>query len=144
MIESWLIELAQSGGAVIVNAVATDAWQAVRAGVARLFGTEDEKQQAVVLRRLDATAQDVVAAPAEDDQAVREQEITAWQTRLADLLAERPAAADELRLLLDELREQGVIVSGPVIGRTGPIVQTNTGGISVANSGVVSGDVNLR
>lgn len=33
---------------------------------------------------------------------------------------------------------------GPVLGRTGAAVQKHTGGVNVANSGVVSDDVNLR
>lgn len=99
----WLAQLGTTGALVLVQAAATDVWQLARTGFARLLGRGDRAREAVAERRLDALAAEVEQAlPAQRDE-VRRRLLPAWQTRLADLVEEDPAAADALQVLRDEL-----------------------------------------
>jgi hypothetical protein len=98
--------LAMSGAATLVGAMATDAWQAARSAIARLFGHGDKRRQEVAETRLDHAAAEVENADAAQRDQVRERLMGSWQTRLADLLEENPQEETELRLLIDRLRRQ--------------------------------------
>src|SRR5262245_51291073 len=63
MVAEWITSLAATGGATLVAAAATDAWQQAKAGFARLFGRGDHDREAAVARRLDALAGEVEQAP---------------------------------------------------------------------------------
>ncbi|MGA4846967.1 hypothetical protein ACOBQB_12140 [Streptomyces sp. G5(2025)] len=103
MSESWAA-LAAMGGGAVVQAIGTDAWAAVRTGVARLFGRGET--DAGTLARLDRTAADLDARPVADDPgAGRANPAHAWRTRFEDFLGalpddERSAAEQELRVLI--------------------------------------------
>jgi hypothetical protein len=136
----WAAALAGAGGAALVGAAATDAWQSARAGFARLLGRGDARRRELAETRLDATAAEVQRVGDAGREEVRRVLVSAWQTRLADLLAEDPDAAEELRALTEQ------IIAALPAGRqtwaravhTGAIIQTGGG---VANTGVVMGDV---
>jgi hypothetical protein len=99
----WLAQVGTTGAAVLVQAAATEVWQAARSGFVRLFGHGDGEREAVAERRLDALAAAVEQAPPEQRDQVRQRLLPAWQTRLSDLIEEDPATADALRALRDEL-----------------------------------------
>jgi hypothetical protein len=92
-----------TGAATLVQAAATEAWELARSGFARLLGRGDQEREAIVARRLDALASEVEQSPIEQRDELRQRLLPAWQTRLADLIEENPAAADALRNLRDEL-----------------------------------------
>ncbi|GGR70202.1 hypothetical protein [Streptomyces roseolus] len=97
MLEDQIVALAASGGAAVVAAMATDAWQPTREGVARLF----RRQGAEVEGRLDEDA--ALVAAAEDGEAAdaaRQALAPGWALRLRTLLAAHPEYAEELRTLL--------------------------------------------
>src|SRR5512142_494899 len=58
--------LAQTGVAVIVSAMATDAWQQVRGRLGRLFGRGRADQEAQALAELDETRTAIEAAATDD------------------------------------------------------------------------------
>ncbi|MEV4830584.1 hypothetical protein AB0K25_19965 [Micromonospora sp. NPDC049257] len=100
---AWLTQLAATGGAALVQSAATDAWHSARLGFTRLLGRGDLKRETVARRRLDALAAEVERAlPAHRDE-VRCRLLPVWQTRLADLIEEDPAAGAAVRTLRDEL-----------------------------------------
>lgn len=100
--EAELAALVSSGATTLVGLMASDAWTQVRDRVAALFGRAgSEDAAAEELRR---SQQDLLAARAEGDEAAVAEDIEAvWQSRLRRVLRTDPAAADELRRLLDEL-----------------------------------------
>jgi hypothetical protein len=100
----WLAQLAISGATTLVGAAATDAWRHAREGFARLLGRGDRDREAVAEQRLQALAAKVEGAPLGERAELRERLVPAWQTRLADLLEEDPAAAELLSGLVDELQ----------------------------------------
>ncbi|MCX4960406.1 hypothetical protein [Streptomyces virginiae] len=117
MLDEAMVALAASVGSGVVQAAGTDAWQAMRNRLARVFGRGDRQQEAVQLERLDRTAAELTAAgqdadgpdgdePAANGSEERARHGAAWRTRTEDLLErldpdERAAVAAEFRALLD-------------------------------------------
>jgi hypothetical protein len=126
--------LAALAGNAIVAAAVTDAFEGVRAKVARIFGRGRSDPR--IQRRLDQTRQQLaVTTPGELERA-QETQARQWQTRIADLLADHPEAAAELQALMAEFQPAlppaggnvintitGTVHNGPVLmGRDfGPI-----------------------
>ncbi|MFI6767695.1 hypothetical protein [Streptomyces sp. NPDC050355] len=102
--EPELVALATAGATTLVQQMATDGWTAVRgrmaAFLARRRGTVDEE---AVEGELEVSRADLVAARQEGDQDGVDGVTTAWRLRLQRSLREDPAAAAELRALLDEV-----------------------------------------
>jgi hypothetical protein len=92
--------LAALAGNALVTAAVTDAFESARAKVARLFGRGEPDQ--AVERRLEATARRVTAVPEAELDQVRETLARQWETRFADLLADHPEAAGEVRAFVQE------------------------------------------
>ena len=90
-----LVALAGAGGTALVGAMATDAWQSARTGVAGLFGRDGESRHRAVATRLDHDAELVVRAA--DPDRVRGALAPAWQVELESLLTEHPELSEELR-----------------------------------------------
>jgi hypothetical protein len=113
--------LAALAGNTIVAAAVTDAFDGVRAAVARIFGRGAPDSR--VQRRLDATRQQLAAAAPGDLENARAAQLRQWQTRLADLLADHPEAAADLRALIAEFRadvpEAGGNVTNAISGTVG-------------------------
>jgi len=99
-----LTTLASAGGAALVGAMATDAWQTARAGIARLVGHEASAQRATIEAQLDGHA-DLVARAADPEQA-RESLVPLWQLELQELLRHHPEMADGLRALLARVQAE--------------------------------------
>jgi hypothetical protein len=96
-------ELAGAGGTALVGAMATDAWQATRSGVARLFGRGGSARQAAIEAQLDGNA--ALVAQARDTEEVRASLVPVWRLQLEALLAEHPDVVEELRALVAQVRE---------------------------------------
>ncbi|WP_432142184.1 hypothetical protein [Streptomyces sp. bgisy084] len=101
-----LDELVMAGGTAVVGAMATDSWMLARTRVAELFRRRGgvERQQAIE-GQLDSNAQ--LVAEAEDGDQVRQTLLPLWQLELRSLLRRDPAAAEELRALIEEVRPTG-------------------------------------
>ncbi len=96
-------ELAMTGAATVVGAMATDAWQSAKTRAAALLGRGDEERRDLAEARLERAAAEVEAAdPAHRDEA-RQRVTAAWQVRLVDLLEDHPEAEAELRRMIEEL-----------------------------------------
>lgn len=102
---SWLAGLASAGGAALVAAAATDAWQYARAGTLRLFSHSDVRQD-LLEARLAATATQLEGAAAAEREADLQILSNQWATRLSDLLHEHPEIAAELRDLIDGIHSR--------------------------------------
>jgi hypothetical protein len=160
-----LVAVATSGATTIVQAAGTDAWKAVRAGVARLFGHGDPERTAAEVERLDGTRD--ALADGDDAAAVLSAQREFWRVRIEDLLRyaapqEQERVAEELHALAQVLAPAGgaaAIATGKAsardggratsgvrrsAGATGPAVAARTGDAeaagpgSEATSGIVS------
>jgi len=98
----------------------------MRQRLARIFG--HEKPDAGIERRLDATRQQLTTAAPDEQERLRTSLAGQWQTRFADLLADHPEVAAELRALLSEVQSYAGDTGGNVtntISRTvteGPVL----------------------
>jgi hypothetical protein len=98
-----LAALAAAGGSALVGAMATDAWQATRSRVARLFGRGGPHRQVSIAAQLDDNA--ALVAQAEDPDEVRQRLAPVWRLQLEALLRQHPNAEDELRALVAQIQE---------------------------------------
>jgi hypothetical protein len=118
--------LAALAANTIVATAVTDAFEGLRAKVARIFGRD--KPDPSVQRRLDATRQHLVATAPGALESAQATQARQWETRFADLLADHPEAAAELQALLAEFKAlgpgaggnvtntiSGTILNGPVL-----------------------------
>jgi hypothetical protein len=96
-----LAGLAAAGGRSLVGAMATDAWQVARNGMARLFGRCGAQRRAAVEAQLDANVA-LVERASEPDQA-RQRLAPVWELELALLLKGDPESEAELRQLIAHL-----------------------------------------
>jgi len=104
--------LAALAGNTLVSAVVSDTFEQVRQKLARMFG--HGKPDAGIESRLDVTRQQLSAAAPEERERLRTRLAGQWQTRFADLLADHPEVAAELRALLSELQSCGADSGGSV------------------------------
>ena len=95
--------LAGAGGTALVGAMATDAWQVTRSGVARLFGRGGSDRQTAIEAQLDGNA--ALVAQARDPDEVRQSLVGVWRLQLEALLREHPDVEEELRALVAQVRE---------------------------------------
>ncbi|MFD6533523.1 hypothetical protein [Streptomyces sp. NPDC060184] len=101
--------LAMTAATTIVAAMATSAWQATRARVARIFQRADGAESgpesvAGVEARLERSAARIADAPDSDE--VRQRQIVRWQEDLEDLMRDHPVVEAELRALVEAVRQQ--------------------------------------
>lgn len=99
--------LAAAGGAAVVQAAGTDAWDGLRSRVARWCGRGDGEREHRELERLDRSAAELVAADGGEVTQVRARQEAGWQARIETVLEslhedERAHAAEDLRALLEE------------------------------------------
>lgn len=102
MLGELAVELAGAGGTALVGAMATDAWQATRSGVAGLFGRGGADRQAAIEAQLDGNA--ALVAQAGDPDEVRASLVAVWRLQLEALLREHPDVVEELRALVAQVR----------------------------------------
>jgi hypothetical protein len=126
-VDEALLSLASLAGRTVAAAAASDGWEAVKRGLARLFGRGDAARAGVAERRLEQAREELAGVPAGELEVARDRVAAAWQTRLLDLLEEHPEIAGELRALVDQSR-----------------AQLPAGSVSAAGYGVAAGrDVNV-
>ncbi|MBY8882178.1 hypothetical protein [Actinacidiphila acidipaludis] len=110
-----LTALAEVGAAVVVSAMATDLWHAVKEGTLTVFRRMGGDRRRAVADQLDSNAAMVREADRPDE--VRRALFGFWALELAAVLRQDPEARADLTRL----------VTGLEGGRTGPaLVQTNT------------------
>lgn len=152
MLAESLVALAAAGGTAVVQAVGTDAWEAVRDRTARLFARGDAGRRTAELARLEETARDL--SDRTDPGTVLVRWESSWQARWEMLLdslpeAELPATAQELaqmvslnhrhaRLTNVSANDHGMVVGGDVsiTAESGSLaggVVTVEGGISLTD-----------
>ncbi|MFF3956167.1 hypothetical protein ACFYY1_23510 [Streptomyces sp. NPDC001890] len=123
--EAELAALAASGATALLGHMVSDAWTHTRDRVARFLARGEETGG--VDEELEASRAELIAARDGDDpDAVADIE-DEWRLRMRRALRADPAAAQELRLLLDEIapRTAGVstvTVNNNVSGGTGNVV----------------------
>ena len=101
MVAETLAALATAGATTLVGAMATDAWQTAKTGIARLFGRSGPEQQAAIKAQLGRNATQVEQA--EDADRARQRLAASWELELESLLAEDPDAAEELKVLIAQV-----------------------------------------
>jgi hypothetical protein len=107
MLTEVLAALAAAGGTAVVQAMATDAWDWARLGVVRLLGRgQDSHQLEVIETQLDEDAKLLERAGDNELVQVRQELTPVWRRRLAVLLEEDSEAADELRRLVEQIRDR--------------------------------------
>jgi hypothetical protein len=94
--------LALTGAMTVVAAMATDAWQAARAGTARLFRHDGPARQEAAAVRLEADA--ALVARTDNAERARRGLIPRWQLELEELLRDHADAAGEVQALVREVR----------------------------------------
>ncbi len=99
--------LAQSAGTTLVALMATDAWHRARDGITQLWRRTQPERAETVAAELAAGREDVLAATAADDRETLDELRLQWQGMVRRLLVARPAAVEELRVLLDQLDPGG-------------------------------------
>lgn len=105
-----LVVLAAAGGTAVVGAMATDAWRAIRDGIAGLFGRRGAHRRETVIAALERDAELLAAADDGEREHLRRELTLRWRQQIADLLGDDPEAADELRDLLATAHSAGSTV----------------------------------
>ena len=75
--------------------------EAVKRGLAGLFGRGDAARAEVAERRLEQAREELAAVQAGELEGAQDRVAVAWQERLLDLLEEHPELAGEVRALVD-------------------------------------------
>lgn len=99
--EAELAALAASGATSLVGLMVSDAWAQTRVRVARFLARGEETGG--VDEELEASREELIAARDGDEPDVAADIEDEWRLRMRRALRADPAAAQELRLLLDEL-----------------------------------------
>lgn len=117
----------------IVAAMATSAWEATRAGVARVFrradGAESGLETGDIEVRLERSAARI--ADAADPDNVRQAQIVRWREDLEDLTHDHPDAEADLRTLVEAIRQQLPPVQQQWVQR----IEARDGGFAVGAQG---------
>ncbi|MFI9723273.1 hypothetical protein ACIHFE_27060 [Streptomyces sp. NPDC052396] len=108
--EAELTALAVSGATALVRSMATDAWEQVKGGLARLVSRGGDTRRAE--EELAASRTELVAARQAGDEEAAADIQEEWRLRLRRVLRTDPEAARELRRLLDEVAPD----DGPAAG----------------------------
>lgn len=103
MVAEWILSLAAKGGAALIGAAATDAWQSARSGIVKLFDRTGSKRRKLIEAWLDDDAIALERAEPAERAHLRSELATTWQQRLADLLAEFPELREELEAWADRV-----------------------------------------
>ncbi|GGS37909.1 hypothetical protein GCM10010253_09300 [Streptomyces badius] len=123
MLAEGLAALAAAGGAAVVQAAGTSAWDGLQQSVAQWFARGDGARRSVELERLDRSAAALESAQDDEQADVRSGQRGAWQARFEQALenlsdSEREEAAEILRALLrtHAPADGAVPGGGPTIG----------------------------
>ena len=138
------IELAAFAARNVVAAAATDAWDMMKRGIARLLGRGDLDRERLTEQRLDRMYQQLKSVSGYEFELARADLEAAWRTRLVDLVEERPGVVDDLQTLMDQIRAKlpSTIIEPPdhSVVADRDVNVTASGGIA---AGSIHGDVSL-
>ncbi|MFI6081793.1 hypothetical protein ACIBBB_12580 [Streptomyces sp. NPDC051217] len=134
--EAELVALAAAGATALVQQMATDGWTAARDRVVAFFADRGSTTPESVEQDLETGRAELVAAQHHEDEGLMADVQSEWRARLRRALVADPAAAAELRALLDELTPttpstyQAPDVHNTISGATvhGTVIQTGTVG----------------
>ncbi|GAB1818298.1 hypothetical protein [Herbidospora sp. RD11066] len=107
MLAETLTALAATAGSAVVTAMATDAWEDVKARCAKLLGRGDETAGERQAERLESARAELLAADDREQTAGALE--AAWTVRLRDLLEDHPDAEGSLRELVEFARAQSPV-----------------------------------
>ena len=143
MLAESVMALASLAGRTVVSAATTDAWQAAKRGMARLFGRSGPRQEQLAEQRLDQTRNQLASLDDSDVEQARSVLAAQWATRLTDLLEEDPDAEADLRALVQQIQQ--ALPAGMVSAADHAVaagrdvnVQADHGGVA---AGVIHGNV---
>lgn len=131
--EAELMALAASGATAVVQQMAMDSWGNVRGRIVAFF-RRGGAAEAEVERQLDYSREELTAAAQAGDEQVAADVEAEWRTRLRRRLLADPAAAAELRAVLNELPypagREVVDVHNTISGgvQQGPVIQAGSVG----------------
>ncbi|WP_173095233.1 hypothetical protein [Actinomadura verrucosospora] len=95
--------LVMAAGTALVTAIATDGWQQARAGAVALWRRVHPERVPAIEAELEEVRGEVLAARDAGDREAEDRLADEWRHRLARLVAADPAAAAEIRRVLDEV-----------------------------------------
>jgi hypothetical protein len=124
-------------GNTVIAAATTDAWEAARHKLARLFGRGDAKKEQLTEKRLEEARQQLAGVSGQELEKARAELEKAWQVRMADLLEEDPGVETELRALVAEIRAQ--LPAGVVSAADHSVAAGRDVNISASEGGVAAG-----
>ncbi|MET7637798.1 hypothetical protein [Streptomyces sp. NPDC005438] len=101
-----LATLAAEGASALVALMVTDSWERVKGRVAAFLSRGRQEDAGSAEEELDLSQGELVNARDEGDEEAADDLQATWRSRLRRVLREDPAAADELRALLEEVRPQ--------------------------------------
>ncbi|MFF1375308.1 hypothetical protein [Streptomyces sp. NPDC058308] len=101
--DAELTALAAAGATALVQQMVTDGWTQARGRIAGFFSRGRGGAEDVLAGELEEARAELVAARDAGDEDTADEVRTEWRSRLRRRLAADPAAAAELRALLDEL-----------------------------------------
>jgi hypothetical protein len=148
MLVEAMTALASAGGAAVVQAAGTDAWEGFRQQVAHFFARGDRQRERAELERLDQTVTALEVTDASEVERIRIRQEASWQTRFEALLesldeAEREQAAAQLRGILEEQAKASRAVSAGLGGvAVGGNMDIHAEGGSIAG-GVIRGGASI-
>jgi hypothetical protein len=148
MLTEAMTALAAAGGAAVVKAAGTDAWEGLRQQVARFLAKEDHQRERLELERLDQTAVALEGIDAGEVAPARIRQEASWQTRFEALLEgldgdERQQAATQLREILNKQPSASRSVSARSGGvAAGVNIEIRADGGSIAG-GVIHGGASI-
>ncbi|MEU7970503.1 hypothetical protein AB0B48_00490 [Micromonospora sp. NPDC049089] len=100
MLTESLLALASIGGAAIAEAMATDAWTAVKSGVLRVMRRDTATTTSEIEYRLDDSASTLDGLSGAELESARAILAIAWRARLENFLARYPDSANDLQAAL--------------------------------------------
>lgn len=112
-----LATLASAAATTVVKVLTTNAWEQAKTAIGALWRkVHPDRAETVEAEITDAHEHLVKAGHAGDEHAA-EDLVTEWQSRLGRLLAADPSLADEVRLLVEQLRPVALEGRSVTIGR---------------------------
>jgi hypothetical protein len=116
LMDPTAISLATTAATTVVQLLATDAWEEAKGAVGTLWRrVHPQRAETVEAELVDARAE-VLAARRAGEPEIEHDLVDEWRARLRRLLAADPAAAEMLRLLLEEVLNPALAGTGRVRG----------------------------
>ena len=142
--EAEFVALAAAGATAFVQQMAADSWTQARDRMVSFFSRYRGGEEDVIEGELETSREELEAArEAGDEQTALDVE-SEWRTRLRRALQSNPAAASELRQILDDLLPSGKGHRGADVHNTisggvqhGPVIQA--GDVGSLHFGPTSG-----